>query len=61
MQSTIGFLPLEPHEQYEKKVKRHNLGDELLKMAGVQYTIKKEKRVITNSSRKNEVTGLKQK
>ena len=44
-----------------KKAEMHNLGDELLKLAGVQYTIKKEQRAITNSSRKNDVTGLRQK
>ena len=37
------------------------LEDELPRLEGVQYTTEEEQRAITNSSRKNEVAGPKQK
>jgi hypothetical protein len=53
-------LPGEPQEQYEKK-KDTIPEDEPHRLVGVQYATGEEQRVITNSSRKNEAAGPKQK
>ena len=44
-----------------KRQKYMTLEDELPRLEGVQYTTEEEQRAITNSSRKNEVAGPKQK
>ena len=44
-----------------KRQKDMTLEDELPRLEGVQYTAEEEQRAITNSSRKNEVAGPKQK
>ena len=44
-----------------KRQKYMTLEDELPMLEGVQYTTEEEQRAITNSSRKNEVAGPKQK
>ena len=59
-QTTAVFLPGEPQEQYEKK-KDTIPEDEPHRLVGVQYATGEEQRVITNSSRKNEAAGPKQK
>ena len=59
-QTTAVFLPGEPQEQYEKK-KDTTPEDEPHRLVGVQYATGEEQRVITNSSRKNEAAGPKQK
>ena len=51
-QTTSVFLPLEPHEQYEK-AKDMTLKDELTRSVGTQYTTGEQWR---NNSRKNEET-----
>ena len=59
-QTTPVFLPWEAHEQYDKK-KDKMPEDEPPRLEGVQYTPGEEQREITNSSRKKEVSGPKQK
>ena len=59
-QPTPVFLPGEPHEQYEK-AKDRTSEDEHSRSEGVQYTPGEEQRAITNSSRKNDGAGPKQK
>ena len=44
-----------------KRKKERTLKDELPRSVGVQYATGEEQRVITNSSRKNEAAGPKQK
>ena len=44
-----------------KKAKRDNTRICALQVGGVQYATEEEQRAITNSSRKNEATGPKQK
>ena len=44
-----------------KRQRGTTLKDELPRLEGVQYTTEEEQRAITNSSRKNEVAGPKQK
>ena len=56
-QTTSVFLPLEPHEQYEK-AKDKTLKDELPRLVGAQYATGDQWR---NNSRKNEETAPKQK
>ena len=56
-QTTSVFLPLEPHEQYERQ-KDRTLKDELPRLVGAQYATGEEWR---NNSRKNEETKPKQK
>ena len=55
------FLPREPHEQYEKAKRYMTPEDEPLRLEGVQYATRGEWRAITNSSRKKEAAGPKQK
>ena len=59
-QTTPVFLPQEPHEQY-KKTKDMTLEAEPPRLVGVQYATGEEQRAITNSPRKNEAAGPKQK
>ena len=59
-QTTSAFLPSEPHEQHEE-AKDMTPEDESSRLVGVQYATGKEQRAITNSFRKNEVAGSKQK
>ena len=59
-QSTPVFLPQEPHEQYEK-AKRYDNRKWAPILKHVQYATGEEKRAITNSSRKNEAVGPRQK
>ena len=59
-QSAPVFLPGEPQRQYEK-VKGLTLEDEPHRLEGIQQATEEEQRAITNSSRKNEVAGQKQK
>ena len=56
-QTTSVFLPLEPHEEYEKQ-NDMTLKDELPKLVGAHYATREEWR---NNSRKNEETEPKQK
>ena len=59
-QTTPEFLLWELNEQYEK-ANRFDTGRWTLhRSEGVQYVTGQEQRAITNSYRKNEVTGLKQ-
>ena len=60
LQSTPVFLPGEPQRQYEK-AKSMTLEDEPHRLEGIQQATEEEQRAITNSSRKNEVAGPKQK
>ena len=58
-QTTSVFLPLEPHEQYEKPPKQYRiLKEELPRSVGVQYASGDQWR---NNSRKNEGRKPKQK
>ena len=55
------FLSREPHESY-KKAKTHDTGRWApLRLESVQHATGEEWKVITDSSRKNKATGLKQK
>ena len=60
MWSNPVFLSGESQEQYEKE-KDMTLEDELPRSEGVQYATGRKWREITNSFRKNEVAGRKQK
>ena len=59
-QTTPVFLLQEPHEQYEK-AKRYDTGSWAPRLEGVPYATGEEQRAVTNSSRKNDVVGPKQK
>ena len=56
MATTPVFLPRKPHKQYEK-AKRY----ESSRLEDVQYATREEQRVVTNSSRKKDAPGPKQK
>ena len=49
-------LRQEPHEQY-KKAKDMTVKDESIRLESVQYATGEEQRVITTSSKNNEVAG----
>ena len=57
-QTTLAFLPWEPHEQYEK-AKRYDTEEEPHRSDGGQCATGEEWRANTNSSSKNEVAGPK--
>ena len=59
-QPTAGFLPREPHEQYEK-AKSYGTRRWAWHVTGVQYDTGEEWRTITKHSRKKESGGSKQK
>ena len=60
-QPTPLLLPGEPHGQYEKAKKDTTSEDEPPRLEGVQYATGERQRIITNSSRKNEMDRPKQK
>ena len=59
-QSTPVFLPGEHHEQYEE-AKHMTLEEKSPRSEGVQYATGEQQRAVTDSSRKNESYGPKQK
>ena len=59
-QSTPVFLPGEHHEQYEE-AKHMTLEDKSPRSEGVQYATGEQQRAVTDSSKKNELYGPKQK
>ena len=58
MQPTPVLLPVKPHGQYES-AKSYDTGRSVPRLEVVQYATGEEWRVMTNSSRKNEVAGPK--
>ena len=60
LQTTSAFLPWEPHEQYAK-AKMYDTRISHTRSVGVQHATGEELMAITNSSRKNEAAGPKQK
>ena len=57
-QNTPVFLPLKPHQQYDKE-ERYDTKRWAPRLEGVPHATREEQRAITNSFRKNEAAGPK--